>query len=448
MVDKERLLAVVEVALQRAAAAGATQAEAAVTAADIRLTRFATNYIHQNVAETDAGLSMRVVVGKKVGRAATNVLDEASISACAARAVDIARLRPDDPHFRSLPAPEPISEVDGWVAATHDYSPEQRAKAVGGIISAAKAGGFEAAGAFTTGGLAYAVGNSLGVRAHFASTMASANTVVMSPTSSGYASGNSRDVRQLDLDKIARTAVDKCAASVDPVKGEIGEYEVVLEEDAVAQMLAFLGWMGFSAMSYQEGRSFLCGKLGEKVTGENISIWDDGADPSGSPLPFDAEGMPKRKLSLIEDGVGKNVCYDSYTAGRDPEPGRKSTGHSAGPMGPMPANLFLKTGDASVEDMIAATKRGILVTRFHYTNPLHPVKTLITGMTRDGTFLIENGRVTKALKNYRFTQSVLDALSNVQMIGRVPKLITGFRGGIVAPALKIGKFNFTGVTEF
>lgn len=447
---KDRLMAAVEEALAAAKDAGATQAEATVAGGETYLTRFATNHIHQNVGETDTGLAMRVILGKRIGRASTNTLDRASIKECAEKAAAIARLSPENPDFKSLPEPEPIPVVDGWAKATAACSPEERAKGVGAIVAAAKAKGYEASGAFQTGTQEVAIGNSLGVCGYFASTSSSLSTVVMSGTSAGYGSADARDVREIDPAAVGRAAVEKCDNSRESVRVEAGEYEVILEEDAVATLVGFLARMGFSAMGYQEGRSFMAGRLGQKVVGENITIWDDGTDPAGASIPFDGEGVPKRKLMLIENGVAKNICYDSYTAGRDRNPGTKSTGHAGGGWGwgPMPANLFMKAGDATIQDMIANTKRGIWVTRFHYVNPVHPVKTIITGMTRDGTFLIENGQVVAAVKNFRFTQSVLEALSNVQMISHKTKLIAGRRGGMRVPALKIAKFNFTGVTEF
>jgi PmbA protein len=214
-------------------------------------------------------------------------------------------------------------------------------------------------------------------------------------------------------------------------------------------MLFFLGWIGFGALAVQEERSFMNGKFGQKIAGENITIWDDGYDPRGIPLPFDFEGVAKQKVMLIERGVAKNVVYDSFTAGR--EPGKSSTGHSLpapNTMGPIPINLFMAPGTATKEEMLASTERGIWVTRFHYTNILHPVKTILTGMTRDGTYLIENGKITRPLKNLRFTTSILDAFSNAEALGSSLKLIKDEWNsiGTSAPAAKIHNFRFTGAT--
>jgi len=275
-------------------------------------------------------------------------------------------------------------------------------------------------------------------------------TVVMGETGSGYAADASIDVRDLNPAEIGRIAVDKAIRSANPTDIEPGKYTVILEEEAVADMVFFLGWLGLGALSFQEDRSFMSGKLGERVTGEKITIWDDGLDLRGLPFPFDFEGVPKEKVLLINKGIAKSVVYDSLTAGR--EKGKMSTGHSLpapNTSGPIPINLFMAPGAATKEEMLASTDRGIWVTRFHYTNPVHPVQTVLTGMTRDGTFLIENGTIVRPLKNLRFTQSILEAFANVEMLGADLKMIKSDWNtiGTCAPAAKIRDFRFTGTTD-
>ncbi|MEW6522213.1 MAG: TldD/PmbA family protein [Bacillota bacterium] len=446
MVGKDRAMAVIERVLELSPG---DQTEVSLHVTDNSLTRFSSNYIHQNVAEKDVQLSVKVILGKKIGTASTNSLDEDAIKSTVQAAASIARLQKENQEFRSLPGPQPLPEVDCFVPATAQFSPEDRADAVAMIINAAKAAGFQAAGAVSTGIREIAVGNSLGVRAYNPVTSAAANTVVMSGTSSGFAHGNTRDVATLDFAAIGRRAVDKCARSIKSEKVEPGEYEVILEPAAAANVLMYVALLGFSALAVQEGRSFLAGKLGEKVFGDNITVWDDGLDPRGMPMPFDGEGQPKRKLMLVENGVAKNVVYDSFTAKKE---GKESTGH-AGPgrfgFGPIPTNLFFGAGDATMEDMIRSTKKGILVTRFHYTNPVHPLRVVVTGMTRDGTFLVEDGEIKCAVKNLRFTDSMIRTLNHVDMIGKDWGFegAMGLGGGMI-PALKVSKFAFTGVTEF
>jgi predicted Zn-dependent protease len=212
-----------------------------------------------------------------------------------------------------------------------------------------------------------------------------------------------------------------------------------------------MAYTGFSAVAFQEGRSFLCGKLGEQIVDPRISIWDDGLSLEGLPQPFDFEGVPKQRVDLIQEGIARGVVYDSYRAGK--EQGQASTGHALPPtftMGPLPLNAFFGPGDATIEEMIASTERGIYVTRFHYTRPVEPSKVVITGMTRDGTFMVENGEIAYPIKNLRFTQGYLEALNHVEMVGKESRLLAGwsalFRSTV--PALKLGRFNFTGATEF
>jgi len=430
----------------------ADQTEVVVKASRTYLTRYATNYVHQNTAETDAEVWVRAVLGKKIGMATAKVLDDETLRRTVRRAEDIARVSPDLPDFASLPdvtaAGGPV-ESPAYSKATAECTAEERARGVGRVCALAAKYGFEAAGAFSTGVSVLAVANSLGVRRYAEMTRASLTAIVIGPSGSGYAEDLGVDAGRLDVDRVAETAVGKCRDAQDPVAVEPGEYEVVLEAPAVADLVTYLAYLGLGALAVQEGRSFMCGRLGQKVTGEKFTLWDDGTDPSGMPLPFDFEGVRRQKVVLIEGGVARDVVYDSYTAGR--EGGRKSTGHALPPMmhyGPMPLNLFVEPGDADLESMVRGTKRGLLVTRFHYTNPVHPVLTTLTGMTRDGTFLIEGGKVGRPVKNLRFTDSILGAFEGIEALSRETWLSEMFGFGAVrAPAMKLASFKFTGVTQ-
>jgi predicted Zn-dependent protease len=281
--------------------------------------------------------------------------------------------------------------------------------------------------------------------------VASLVTVIMSDASSGYASTTSMDVSDLDAEALGRVALDKALRSREPTDIEPGAYTVILEEEAVADMLFTLGYLGFGALSVQEGRSFMNGHFGERITGENITIWDDGLDPRGLMQPFDYEGVPKQRVTLVERGIARGVVYDSFTAGREAD--QESTGHSLpapNTFGPFPSNLFMAPGVATKAEMLASTERGIWVTRFHYTNPVHPVQTVLTGMTRDGTFLVEDGEIVRPLKNLRFTQSILEAFGRADMVGDQLQLVSSGWGGtgLCVPALKIRDFQFTGATQF
>lgn len=449
MTAKERIQEVLEKCLRFASA---DQTEVVVTGQDTYLTRYATNYIHQNTAETDTQVSVRSVFGKKIGLAQTNALDDAALKRTIEHAERIAKVQPDLLDFLSLPSKDDAGEITAQAVfsdRTAASTAEERARAVGRITALSVKNGFDAAGAFSTAVVRFGIANSLGIRRYTEATRANLTAVVMGPTGSGYAEGLQSDVGKMAVDRVAETAVGKCRDAQNPVAVEPGDYEVILEPAAVADMIQFLAYMGLGALALQEGRSFMSGRIGQKVTGENFTLWDDGTDPAGMAIPFDFEGVRRQKVMLIEKGVAKSVVYDSYTAGR--EPGKKSTGHALPPsaqIGALPLNLFMKPGDAEVEDLIKATKRGILVTRFHYTNPLHPVLTTITGMTRDGTFLVENGKVKSPIKNMRFTNGILDAFDAIEAIGKRPALVDMFGLGVCsAPAVKLKKFSFTGGTE-
>ncbi|MCL7452622.1 MAG: TldD/PmbA family protein [Anaerolineae bacterium] len=436
----------------------ADQTEVVIMAGENYLTRFANSSIHQNVAEADTEVRIRVVLrdpgsqGARVGVATTNNLGDEALARTLENALEIARLQPANPAFRSLPGPDrPLAEVDAFSEVTASCTPEQRARGAGEICLMARDAGVVASGALTTSVLELAVINSLGIRAYQSATLADINTVVMSDTSAGYAASLAMDFDTLDFEALGREAVEKCLHSQNPRALEHGEYTVILEPYAVQDLVQMLAYTGLGALAYQEGRSFLTGKLGEQIVDARVSIWDDGLSSDGIPWSFDFEGVPKQRVDLIEKGVARGVVYDSYRASK--EEGKQSTGHALpapNNMGPFPWNVFFGPGDATLDEIVASTERGIYVTRFHYTRPVEPKKVVITGMTRDGTFLIENGEIAYPLKNLRFTQSYLEALNSVEMIGNKLRLLSGM-GNVVrdsVPALKLGRFRFTGATEF
>lgn len=436
MLGEAKCLELLDVALS---ACDCDQAEVVIDVTNSALTRFAESVIHQNVAETDATVSVRAVLGKRIGCARGNQLGPEAVRSVAQRALDLARVSAEDQHFVSLPEPQPIPKLDSYSGATAASTPEERAESVRTIVQIASDSKCHASGSLSVASGEVAIANSLGVRAYAPVTHSSLVTVVADDDSSGYAEWRGIDLSQLHVKSVAETAADKCVRGRGAEPLEPGKYTVVLEPLAVGDMLFMLGYMGLGALAVQEGRSFLTGRLGEKIMGENITIFDDATDLRHLAFPFDWEGLPSRRTVIVENGVALTPVYDTYTATKE---GKASTGNALpapNTYGPLPTHLFLESGDATVEDMIAATDRGILVTRFHYTNIIHEKKTTFTGMTRDGTFLIEGGKIVKPVKNLRFTQSIIEALGNVEMIGR---------GGQASdysftPAVKIGKFAFT-----
>lgn len=425
----------------------AEQAEVVFTGKDAALTRFAESVIHQNVAARNHRLAVRVAFGKKVGHAATNSLDEASLRSALRQAEAVARLQPDDPDFVAFPLPAPVKDMDEltFFAATATHTPEARAAAVREMVGRVSRLEAKLAGSFAVEAGELAVVNSHGVRQYCRLTKAGITTLVSKGGGSGYAEAVARDITELDLIRTGEAALAKCLAGQHPRPIEPGEYTVILEPAAVADMVDFLAMEGLNATALQEGRSFMEDSRGKKIMDERISIWDDGSDPQGLPLPFDFEGVPKERVNCVERGVAREIVYDSYTAGR--EAGKLSTGHglpAPNPYGPLPLHLHMAAGDATLSEMIEGTEKGILVTRFHYTNTVHPKQVIITGMTRDGTFLVENGRIVSPLPNLRFTDSVLRMLAAVESVGRERKRQATYFGACCVPALKINGFRFTG----
>jgi PmbA protein len=341
--------------------------------------------------------------------------------------------------------------VDAFDEATAGYTPRERALQVGHICRRAGEEGLVAAGAFSTGATELGVANSQGVVAYHPGTVADLVTVVMSEDSAGYAAERNWKVERIDVPTLGEEAIDKASRSRNPHELEPGPYTVILEPYATQDIVNMLGFTGMGALALQEGRSWMDGRIGEEIMAPAISIWDDGSDLSSIPLPFDFEGLPKRRVQIIREGIAQGVVYDTATAQR--EAGQSSTGHAVPPamaatVGPLPLNLFLASGDATLEDMIASTERGLLITRFHYTRPVHPRDAVITGLTRDGTFLVQDGAIAYPVKNLRYTQSYIEALAGTQAVGRQAKSLGTSIGAQRVPPLKLSRFNFTGVTQF
>ena len=434
-------------ALGFALAAGASEAEAVVMREDGALTRFANSEIHQNVAQREVAVNLRVVIGKRVGVASSGRSDNEGLKTLAAKAVAIARVVEELPDWGGLAMPRPPGPAaDGFDLDTAAATPEFRADAARQVIAAADAAGVTAYGSFSTGTDTTAVANSNGVRVAGSRTTAHLITVSMGGAGgTGYAESASVDATSIDPAAIGREAAEKAGASASAVAIEHGDYPVVLEEYAVVDLLDMLGYLGFSALAVQEERSFF--EPGKRIGSDLVTIRDDGMDPAGLPMSFDYEGLPKQRVELVERGACRNVVYDVQTAARD---GVESTGHglpAPNPYGPFPLNMVMEPGSATRDELIGGLDRGLLVTRFHYTNPVHPKLAIVTGMTRDGTFLVEGGRIVGPVRNLRYTQSYLDALRGTVAVGSERRTLKGFLGGVAVPAVRIENWTFTGTTE-
>jgi predicted Zn-dependent protease len=450
MVDERMDPTEVEALLSRALSqASDADAEAIFTERSAALTRFANSRIHQNVAERDASLRLRLVRDDRTGVASTNRLDDEGLREAMARASATLAMATPNPGGAPLAAPNPSGADDGlgFVPATANADPELRAAGARAVIAAGDAAHLESSGAFSTETATLAVANSRGMRNVHSVTQAKLLTVMMGTNgASGYAQATAPDIRAIDPSAVGEEAADKAARSADAVELEPGEYPVVLEEYAVATLLEYLSWVGFSALAVEEGRSFM--ELGQQIMGSNVSIWDDGLDPGGLPTAIDYEGVPKQRVDLITNGVAHAVVHDTATAARA---GVASTGHglpAPNSVGPMAWNLFMSPGSSAKEVMLSGIDRGVWVTRFHYVNIVHAKRGILTGMTKDGTFLIEDGRITRPIRNLRFSQSIPDAFSAIEAIGSETRLVAAEYSGINVrvPALRLAKFSFTGAT--
>ena len=442
MIGREKCESLLEKALKQA---DVEEADAYLSIQDLGLTRFATNHIHQNVAHSNAQLHIRAVVGRRQGRATTNDLSDSGIQRAAEQARQNALLMPEDPDFKGLPSPGGPPAMPTYDEATTSCTPMARAREVGEVCGKAVAQGLEASGFYRTGTQETAVLSTRGARAYHAGTFAGLLVTTMSDTSSGWSKGSSWQVSDIHTQALAEEAISIALRGRSPRAVQPGDYAVVLDPYAVDDLLSSLSSYGMGAQAVQEGRSWMDGLMGQQAMSNLVSIWDDGADLEGWPVPFDAEGVPRQRVDIVKDGIVGDPVHNSYTAGKE---GKASTGHQTSFTGaPMATNLFMREGDSTLEEMIASTQQGLYITRFHYTRLLHNRGCVMTGMTRDGTFMIENGQLSYPVKDLRFTQSYVEALAGVEAVGNRRRLMLN-EGGFATnvPALKLRSFNFTGVT--
>ncbi|MEW5701495.1 MAG: TldD/PmbA family protein [Candidatus Zixiibacteriota bacterium] len=412
-------------------------------------TRFAEDVIHQNMAAGDARVIVRLVKDGRVAISSTNDLTSAGLDRAMSDALQIAAwLAPDEgfPGFVQSPV-APV--VEAFFPATADCSPAQRAGAVAAIVSAGRKSGIQSSGLYQTGTETIAVANSAGTRQFFAGTKAELSVSASDDPllGQGWSTAAQRNVALIDAESIGRVAIDKAVRSRNPIAIPAGDYTVILEPAAVGQLLLFLGFLAFSGKSFAQGRGVFSGKLGETVTGANITIHEDPFLPEYPGVPFDYEGIPKQKVVLIENGIARGVVHDTRTAKMA---GGTSTGHALpadNARGPYPKNLTLLPGTATMEEMIASMARGLLITHFWYLNYLNPMKAQVSGSTRDGTFLIANGAIMGPVKNLRATPAILEAFARAEQIGRERVFYPQYSAMMFVPAMKIAGFPFVEDTE-
>ncbi len=425
----------------------AEQTEAFITSTSAALTRFANNTIHQNVAEEETTLSVRALVDRRTARASTNRLDEASIRQVCEAALALARLQPPNEDLLPLPLPQTYRSVERFYSSTAELSPKARAETVAAAIRRAAKDGLTAAGVYSSGASSMALFNSRGLEAFHEETLSEFSLTLMSQSGSGWAKKTSPHHLELDPEVLADRAAAKALEASEPREVTPDKYTVILEPSAVLDLIGFL-FFDFGGLAVHEGRSCLSGRVGQKLFGDNIYARDDVFHPLQSGPPFDGEGIPRRRVSLVERGVVTNLVYARSTAKKM---GQEPTGHGfplPNEYGEAPMNIVMEGGRASLDEMIRSTPRGLLVTRFWYIREVDPYQKILTGMTRDGLFWIEDGKIQHGVKNLRFNQSVIEMLGQVEMMSPPQRTAGEESFEMVVPAMKIREFNFSSATKY
>lgn len=425
----------------------ADETEVEIHLASDALTRFANNTIHQNVAERTLGISVRALVDGRTARATTNRIDAESLRSVAASAVQLARNQPRDPDLLSMLAPQKYQKVSRFSPATAAATPQSRAREIAKVCRLAEKSKQTSAGIFSTASTQSVLLNSKGLLARYQQTRAEFSVTILEENSSGWAKSTSFDLREIDPQALAESASRKAAGSRNPRELPPGHYTAILQPAAVLDLLGFL-FYDFAGTAVLDKRSCLTGRLGKRLFGENITLWDDVYHPLQLGQPYDGEGVPRQKVLLVDRGVPSNLVYSRSTARKMKA---KPTGHGfplPNEHGEAPMNLVWSGGDKSVDEMVASSQRGILVTRLWYIREVDPYAKILTGMTRDGTFLVENGRIAGGIRNFRFNQSVIDTLANVEMLGPAVRSSGEESFDMVVPAMKVRNFHFSEVTKF
>ncbi|MGA2145825.1 MAG: TldD/PmbA family protein [Bryobacteraceae bacterium] len=439
-----------EQVVREARAHGVGGIEVSVDSENQALTRFANNAIHQNVAERTTVVSVRPVIDGRTARASTNRVDGASIRRVVEEAIALTQSSEPDPGLLPLAEPtaaDEASHVERWHEPTAAATPDDRARAVAETIRAVEGQGQTAAGIYSTGETDFSLFNTRGVAATYRETMARFSITAIDADSSGWAKASGCRLTDFNPVELARSAAAKAVRSRSPREIPAGRYTVILEPAAVLDLVGQM-FGDFSGTALEDKRSFLNERIGVKLFGDNITIQDDVFHPLQAGAPFDGEGVPRQRLTLVERGVVRQIAYCRQAAARA---GTAPTGHGFGlpnEYGEAPANIVVAGGGSTVEEMIASTARGILVTRLWYIREVDPYEKIFTGMTRDGTFLVEDGRVTSGLRNFRFNQGLIEMLSNVEAISPAVRTSGEETFDMVVPAMKVRDFRFTEVTRF
>ncbi len=395
-------------------------------------TRYANGEITQNVAKKQMTLRVTCAYGNKVGRCSTNRLDAESIRDTVRRAEEMARVAEPDTEFMPPPEPATYRHIAAHAECTAHASPNDRARIVRRVIQEANSRRLKTAGSFATNAYVTVVANNKGLFGYHTSTQASLICTMMTEDGSGWAEQTHQDMNAITADTVAKRAADKAEAAKYPREVPPGDYTVVLEPAALAELLAYMAW-SMDAKAADEGRSAFAGKEGTEIGNELVTLQSLPAHPDCPAEPFFDDGMPTPDVTWIEQGGLKTLIYSRYWAHKQ---GKSFTGY--------PPNLILYGSDHSLDELIGVVDNGLLITRFWYIRFVDPMQLLLTGMTRDGVYRIEGGRVTHAVKNLRFNESPLVVLRNIRQLG-VPQRV---EGSMLVPPAVVDGFTFSSTTTF
>jgi len=447
LLPERELRRIADTVLRLAKSTAAEETEVHVDEVANALTRFANNAIHQNVAEHGLTVSIRTVVDGRTARATTNRIDEDSLRSTIEASLSLAHSQPKVPNLLPVPGKQRYRTINRFVKQTAGLSAEERARAVRRACDLAVKKGQVAAGIFSNGKSQSALANSRGLFAAYRETHSEFSITMQEGSAAGWAKANSADVRAFDPQKLAARAGEKAHLAVNARELAPGRYTVILEPAAVLDLVGFL-FYDFSATALADKRSCLNERMGKQLFGQNISITDDVYHPLQQGALFDGEGVPRQRVMLVDRGIPKNLVYSRAAA---KAAHKQPTGHGfalPNEYGEAPMNLVFGGGDSSVEKMVASTERGLLVTRLWYIREVDPYEKVMTGMTRDGLFLVENGHVTGGVRNFRFNQSLIEMLKNAELLGPAVRATGEEAFEMVVPAMKVRNFHFSEVTKF
>jgi PmbA protein len=429
---------------------GAEGVEVVVAASDAGITRFANSEIIQNTARSEVRVYVRVALADRSATAATNQLDEAHVAAAAERALTAARAAPPDDEWPGLATPEEAGKPEAlWCfdEDTRATGPSDRARVVSDVLDAS--GKASAAGVFETSAHTFGVFSTTGIRCFDGYTRCILTTLLDSGSATGWSETSSHAIGEVDHTRCVEQALAKVDRGPAVAEATPGDYDVVLEPAAAAALVDYLAWSSFGAKQVIDGESFFATKAGEKVAASTVTVRDDATHPMSVGIGFDFEGVSRTPVAVIDEGRATQPVTDRRTAAKLGVP---VTGHGSGSdeWGPFAANVVLDSGTTSFDEVVAGVDDGLLVTRFHYVNLLDRPATLLTGMTRDGTFRIRDGEIAEPVQNLRFTQSALGALAAVETIGSDERAFApefGSFGSTVSPSVRVAGFSFTSKTS-